>query len=176
MSQETNPIDHPKFVAEEYTTTRAMSNSFVLVDMGDAPDKLTPVRYDQFVAKLFSPDSRNMMLSHAAIGCVEEAGELAGVIKRIAHYRQTEETLHKEDGRTLRTHIIEELGDVRFYLQAVQMLFQITEQEVLQHNAYKLSKRYAGMVYSDKSAEDRADKPLGKVPGLDSGTDGKEFQ
>jgi len=139
-----------------YTTERAMSNSFVLADMGN---QLVPVRYDQFVARLFKAQSLELMLSHAAIGCVEEAGELAGVIKRIAIYGQTEETIHKEDGKTLRQHILEELGDARFYLQAVQNLFQFTEQEVLQHNGYKLSERYAGLVYSDKRAEERLDKP-----------------
>lgn len=140
---------------EPYTTERAMANSFILLD---SEEKLTPVRYDQFVARLFKADSRNMMLAHAAIGVVEESGELAGVIKRIAIYGQKEETTHKEDGKTLRHHLIEELGDVRFYLQAVQNLFQITEQEVLQHNGSKLSERYAGLVYTDIAAESRADK------------------
>ena len=144
---------------EEYTTDRAMSNSFVLVDMGQEENKLTPVRYDQFVARLFKAQSLELMISHAAIGCVEEAGELAGILKRIAIYGQKEETLHKEDGRSLRTHILEELGDARFYLQAIQNLFQFTEQEVLQHNGYKLSERYAGLVYSDEAAEKRLDKP-----------------
>lgn len=147
--------DEPSY-GHAFTTDRTASNSFVLVANGK---QLVPVRYDQLVARLFKAMSRELMLSHAAIGATEEAGELAGVIKRIAIYGQKEETLHKEDGRTLRTHIIEELGDVRFYLQAVQNLFQITEQEVLQHNGDKLSERYSGLIYSDAKAEARLDKP-----------------
>ena len=158
-----NQDDHAS--EAEYTTERAMSNSYILIERKET-DALVPVRYDQFVARLFKAQSRELMLSHAAIGCTEEAGELAGVIKRIAIYGQKEETLHKEDGRSLRVHLIEELGDARFYLQAVQNLFGITEQEVLQHNGYKLSERYAGLVYSDKAAEQRLDKP----------ETGKEFQ
>jgi len=165
--------DLEKNLTEEYTTERAMSNSYVLVDMGADKDKLTPVRYDQFVARLFKPMSRELMISHAAIGCTEEAGEVAGILKRIAIYGQKEETLHKEDGRTLRTHLIEELGDLRFYAQAVQNLFGITEQEVLQHNGYKLSERYSGLVYTDAKAEERKDKT---DKGPDNPTQGKELQ
>lgn len=106
------------------------------------------IRYDQFVLALFKPMSRERMVMHATIGVCGEAGELADAIKK-------EWVYGKEPDRAL---LIEELGDLRFYIQAVQNLYGISEVEILQENAFKLAKRYVGLKYSDKSAIERADK------------------
>ncbi len=135
----------------------ARANSFVLIHPEDVnPDNpdATPdmVRYDQFVLQLFKADTGPAMLNHAAMGVAGEAGELIDAIKK-----------HLVYGKPLdRANIIEELGDLRFYIQAMQNVLGITESEVLQANADKLSKRYRGLKYSDKAAIDRADKPAGE--------------
>jgi len=133
------------------------ANSFVLIYPEDwSPDNpdATPdmVRYDQFVLQLFKADTGPAMLNHAALGVAGEAGEMVDAIKK-----------HMIYGKSLdRENVIEELGDLRFYMQAVQNVLGITESEVLQANTNKLAKRYRGLKYSDKAAIDRADKPAGE--------------
>jgi len=106
------------------------------------------VRYDVFVALLFKQQHFDMMQMHAALGVCGEAGELADAIKKHVVY-----------GKELdRTNIVEELGDLRFYMQAVQNLYHISEIELLQHNAEKLATRYVNLNYSDMAAITRADK------------------
>lgn len=106
------------------------------------------VRYDSFVALLFKQQSLTLMHLHAALGVAGEAGELADAIKKEIIYGKP----------TDRSNIVEELGDLRFYIQAVQQLYGITEQEVLQQNANKLCVRYKSLRYSDGEAISRADK------------------
>lgn len=118
------------------------------------------IRYDQFVRQLFKADTMNQMVNHAALGVCGEAGELADCLKKHIHYNKPLD----------RKNLVEELGDLRFYIQAVQNLFGITEQEVLQANADKLATRYVGLKYSDTAAILRADK-AGEIPGA-----GKEPQ
>lgn len=120
---------------------------FVQVSTGSQPEPMI-VRYDQFVQLLFKQESEKDMAMHAALGVCGEAGELADAIKR--HY-----VYNKEPDRA---NIIEELGDLRFYMQAVMTHYGIAEQEVLQHNAVKLSARYEKLTYSDAAAQQRADK------------------
>jgi NTP pyrophosphatase (non-canonical NTP hydrolase) len=123
-----------------------ISLAFVVVPQEDGIGRM--VRYDLFVEKLFKEDTYEMMVNHAALGVCGEAGELVDALKKHIHYKKP---LDLEN-------VIEELGDLRFYIQAAMNLFGITEQELLQHNAMKLAKRYKDLTYSDKAAQDRADK------------------
>lgn len=151
-------------------TNGAISTNWVFVDRkvdGDnGADKVmtrVPVRYDEFVSKLFKKDPYpDMMIAHAALGVTGEAGELADVIKKHVCYGQHLTAIMKEDGKTLKEHIVEELGDLAFYMQAVQNLFGISDFELHQANADKLGKRYVGLVYTDKAAEERKDKEIEK--------------
>lgn len=133
------------------------ANSFVMIYPEgwnpDDPDGVLadPVRYDQFVRQLFKADTEPMMALHAALGCAGEAGELADAIKKEYIYNKPRD----------RTNIIEELGDLRFYMQAVMNHYGITESEILQANANKLGKRYKGLRYTDTAAITRADKEPG---------------
>lgn len=107
------------------------------------------IRYDEFVGRLFKKDFPEMMLMHAALGVCGEAGELGDAIKKHAIY-----------GKQLDLqNVIEELGDLRFYMQALMNELKISEQDVLQFNSVKLSQRYSGLQYSDEAAIARADKP-----------------
>ena len=131
----------------------------------DAHPQGIPVRYDEFVKKLFKYQSPSTMKLHAAVGLCEEAGELAGCIKKNAVYNKDLAESMKEDGKALKEHIVEEAGDVLFYLQACLLQYDLDFQDVLQYNAIKLSKRYKDQVYSDKAANARADKPQNGTEG-----------
>lgn len=119
----------------------SQSNSFVKI--GD-----DIIRYDQFVLQLFKADSSALMKMHAALGVCGEAGELGDAIKKEIVYGKTPDVIN----------IMEELGDLRFYIQSIQNLYNIPEQMLLQYNADKLAKRYTSLRYSDEEAIRRADK------------------
>jgi NTP pyrophosphatase (non-canonical NTP hydrolase) len=106
------------------------------------------IRYDHFVRQLFRADTEREMKWHAVTGVCSEAGELADAIKKELAYRKPID----------RENIVEELGDLRFYMRAVQNLYGISDQEVLQKNADKLSTRYKDLRYSDVAAVERTDK------------------
>jgi NTP pyrophosphatase (non-canonical NTP hydrolase) len=124
----------------------APTNSFVLTV--EETGFVKPVRYDLFVKRLLKVDTEVMMKLHCALGVAGEAGELADAVKKEVIYKKPLD----------RANIVEELGDLRFYIQGVQNLYDISEQEVLQSNANKLAKRYKDLTYSDKAAVDREDK------------------
>lgn len=106
------------------------------------------LRYDDFVSKLFKKDAACGDLMHAVIGICGEAGELADAIKKHVVYNKPLD----------HANVIEELGDLRFYMQALQNLLGISEQRILQHNFMKLAQRYEGLEYSDEAAQARKDK------------------
>jgi len=128
-------------------------NKFVLVPVGEPLHEgfqpvLQTVRYDQFVRQLLKADTEPMMALHAALGVAGEAGELADAIKREYIYGKPRN----------RENIVEELGDLIWYMQAVQNHYDIGDQEILQYNADKLAKRYASLTFSSEAAIARADK------------------
>lgn len=108
--------------------------------------------YAEFVKALFKREDFRHMADHARGGVCEEAGELSTAIKRHVVYNKAPD-IH---------NIIEELGDLRFFMQAVMGLYGISEQQVLQHNAAKLMVRYEQLEYSDQAAQNRADKAGGR--------------
>jgi len=87
-------------------------------------------------------------LLHMAVGIAGEGGELLDAVKKAAIYRKPID----------RENVIEELGDLEFYMEGLRQGLGITRQEVLEHNIAKLSKRYSSGTYSDKHAQERADK------------------
>ena len=110
------------------------------------------IPYPAFVALLFKQESFRHMVDHARGGVCEEAGELSTCLKR-----------HVVQGKPLdRANLVEELGDLRFFMQAVMNLFDVDEQIVLQANAEKLSARYKSLTYTQEAAWNRADKPTGE--------------
>jgi NTP pyrophosphatase (non-canonical NTP hydrolase) len=130
------------------------ANSFVAILVDGAAEQ---IRYDAFVALLFKQEARRHMIDHARGGVCEEAGELSSWIKKHVVYGLPLDHISKE-GKTLRYHIVEELGDLRFFIQAVMNQFYISEQELLQENANKLCVRYKQLRYSDEAARSREDK------------------
>ena len=86
-------------------------------------------------------------LLHAAIGIAGEAGELLDAVRK-----------HVFEGQPLdEDNVIEELGDLNFYLEAACQAIGVSREEIEQRNTAKLSKRYEGG-YSDQQAQERKDK------------------
>lgn len=87
-------------------------------------------------------------LLHMGVGVVGEAGELIDAVKKFVIYQKDLD----------RENVVEELGDLEFYMQGLRDELSITREETLQANADKLGKRYSGGTYSDLDAQTRADK------------------
>ena len=93
-----------------------------------------------------TPDRCHLL--HMAVGVSGEAGELLDAVKKATIY-----------GKPLdRENVIEELGDLEFYMEGLRQGLGITREETLQANVAKLGARYAAGKYSDKAAIARADK------------------
>lgn len=86
-------------------------------------------------------------LIHMAMGVSGEAGELLDAIKKHTMYRKPLDLCN----------VIEELGDLEFYMEGVRQALGITREQTLAANMKKLMVRYAEG-YSDKAAQARADK------------------
>jgi hypothetical protein len=99
----------------------------------DILDSLTPLRCH---------------LIHMSSKLCSEAGELMDAIGKWVYYNKTLD----------RENVIEELGDIEFYLEGLRQALYIDRVQTLTANHKKLSTRYPDLVYSDKSAIERADK------------------
>jgi len=85
---------------------------------------------------------------HMGIGICGEAGELIDAIKKAVVYRKPLDY----------NNVIEELGDLEFYMQGLRSLVGVTREATLEANVRKLEKRYPGYVYTNGRAQERADK------------------
>lgn len=107
------------------------------------------VPYELFVARLIkNMGSHKDNLAHAAIGISGEAGELLDAIKKHWAYNKPID----------RANVVEELGDLEFYMEALRAELNITRDETIDANKAKLVVRYASGKYSDQQAQERADK------------------
>ena len=131
-----------------YDPTLAEINKFPIYNPEvDQKDPLW-VTYEQFVTNLVKErGDRSMNLEHMVIGICGESGELADGIKKNSIY-----------GKPLdRANIVEELGDLEFYMAGLRQMLGISRYETLAGNVNKLQARYKGG-YSDAAAIERADK------------------
>lgn len=86
-------------------------------------------------------------LLHMAVGIAGEAGELLDAVKKHVIY-----------GKALDLdNVVEELGDLEFYIHGLRTPLMVTRAETLRKNMEKLTTRY-GAIYSDRAAQERADK------------------
>lgn len=105
--------------------------------------------YPVFVSQLFKEmDNPEQALAHAAIGLNTEAGEALDAVKK--HW------IYKQDLNVI--NLIEELGDLQFYVQALCNILCIDIEQLKYINMAKLSKRYPNLEYSDEHAKQRLDK------------------
>lgn len=87
-------------------------------------------------------------LLHMAVGISGEAGELLDAVKKHAIYQKSLDV----------TNVVEELGDLEFFMEGLRAALGISRDEVLAKNIYKLSARYLSGIYSNEQAQQRADK------------------
>jgi NTP pyrophosphatase (non-canonical NTP hydrolase) len=87
-------------------------------------------------------------LLHMAVGIAGEAGELLDAIKKHVIYNKEPDL----------KNIVEELGDLEFYMEGMRAKLGIHRDFILRQNMYKLEERYKGFKYTDQAAQDRADK------------------
>lgn len=90
--------------------------------------------YIQHVRRTEATANADMItrFEHGVIGIATEAGELMDILKRRKFY-----------GKALdRTHILEEIGDIAFYLAMVCDACEIDLVEALEKNVAKLKARY----------------------------------
>ena len=114
------------------------------------------VPYSLFVETLCKPGFQVLVdmkpadahLVHMAMGVAGEAGELLDAIKKAAIYRKPLD----------RENVLEECGDLLFYIQGVLNYYDMTLDQVIELNRLKLSQRYSEGKYSDQQAQTRADK------------------
>lgn len=106
-------------------------------------------KYEQFVnGKFKSMPSAKEDLLHAVMGIAGESGEVLDLIKKHYFYNKPLDM----------GAVVEELGDIEFYLQAMRMCLGLDRKDILIANMVKLSKRYGSGSYSDAQAQARADK------------------
>lgn len=126
------------------------SNFPIPVNIGTPAEKT--VTYAHFITRLAKPmGSEVENLLHGAVGVAGEAGELLDAVKKAWVYNKPLD----------RENVVEELGDICWYLQLIQNTLGITDEEIMSHNGRKLNKRYTDG-YSDAAAQARADKALGE--------------
>jgi len=124
------------------------------------PEQKAKVIYSDMVAAL-KKDPKDIIDSllpekadaiHMAIGIVGEAGELIDNIKKWTIYNKPLD----------RDNLIEELGDIEFFMEGLRQIFGITRDETLEANQVKLltgeNARYKMGKYTDAQAHARADK------------------
>ncbi len=109
---------------------------------------------------------RGADLLHGAVGVSGEAGELLDAVKKHVVYNKGLD----------RENIVEELGDMEFYMEMVRRNIGISREETLAANIKKLGKRYAAG-YSDAAAQARADKEIAtSIPAEQVPTMGQEAE
>lgn len=89
---------------------------------------------------------------HMAMGVSGEAGELIDAIKKYVMYNKVLD----------RENVVEELGDLEFYMEGLRQGLFITREETIEHNINKLhsgkNARYKEGKFSNEQANERQDK------------------
>ena len=119
-------------------------------------EKNAPPTHQEMVTALVKPGSdilakltpEAVNLWHLATGVSGEAGELLDAVKKFAIYNKPLDI----------ANVIEEMGDLEFYLEGVRQALGLSREAILHSNIQKLAVRYAGFKYSDQAAQTRADK------------------
>lgn len=117
---------------------------------------MTTITHSEMVSVLVKPGTdiissltpEKSELWHMATGVSGESGELLDAIKKHVIYNKPLDI----------ENVIEELGDLEFYMEGVRQNLGITREQTITQNIQKLSVRYHGLTYSDQKAQDRADK------------------
>jgi len=108
------------------------------------------VKPGQAILDTLTPEKIDLL--HMAVGVSGEAGEILDAVKKHVVYNKELDMVN----------MVEELGDIEFYLEGIRQNLQITREETLDANMKKLltseKARYKLGKYTDKQAQTRADK------------------
>lgn len=96
-------------------------------------------------------------LMHAGVGLGGEGAEFMDGAKKHWAYNKPLDA-HNDQGQTLFENLVEELGDLEYFMEAARTLLNVSRTYVLQQNCDKVNKRYPLGTYSDTAAQTRADK------------------
>lgn len=88
-----------------------------------------------------------MDLLHPTSKLCSEAGELMDAVGKLCYYQKELDI----------ENVVEELGDIEFYMERIRSVLGISRIQTLQHNIDKLNERYP-QGFSNKAAQERADK------------------
>lgn len=147
MQEDARKIDIPEAVLQD--VQEVSTNIFERQLSGSLP------YYPQFVDKLFAPmDTLADTFHHAGSGIAGEGGEILDITKKAWAYKKPIDAAVLE-------HLLEELGDMRFYYQAMLNMLGLSDEDIQSQNMRKLIIRYPGIKYSHDSAIARADKEPG---------------
>jgi len=80
-------------------------------------------------------------LMNGLLGLAGEAGECCDLAKK--HFYQ--------DGREIRNDLLDEVGDVMWYIAEIASAMGVTLEDIAQHNVDKLRKRYPQGFDADRS-------------------------
>ena len=100
--------------------------------------------------KLHLKNPEDFELLHMAVGIAGESIELLESIFK---------TFTADSDKDM-VNLVEELGDLEFFMEGFRKCLGIKRLDTLSANIDKLSKRYATGSYSNKQAQDRADKQV----------------
>lgn len=130
-------------------------------------NQVIPNPYAEMVAKLAKPGDdivrdltgERAHCWHMASCIMGEAGELFDAVKKPAIYGKGQYDIK---------NVIEELGDMEFYMEGLRQRLGITREQTLQANTEKLltgkDARYKSGIYSNEQALARADKETTMPP------------
>lgn len=116
----------------------------MFVDYADMVRKLNKPGQD--IIDSLTPEKAQLL--HMACGVAGEGGELLDAIKKHVIYGKPIDI----------ENVVEELGDLEFFMEGVRQLCKITREQTMGGNVTKLSERYATATYTDQAAILRADK------------------
>jgi len=104
---------------------------------------MNPVEYVENVLRSESPkfSNPNPRLLHSIMGCCTESGELMDILKKYIYYGKKIDKLA----------LIEEVGDVLWYLGIMVDELGVSFEEVMRLNICKLKKRYPEKFESDRA-------------------------
>lgn len=112
--------------------------------------------HEQMVSSLCKPgydilnelSPQKAFLIHMAMGLSGEAGEVLDTVKKHCIYNKDLDD----------SNLVEELGDLEFFMAGMRQCLGLTREDILQANIAKLSVRYAAGRYTNEQAQARADK------------------
>lgn len=120
----------------------------VIEELGDIEFFLEGLRQNLGIGRLEPKTLSAPEVSVAAARTVVAGGNVLDLVKRWTIYNKPIDV----------DLLVITILDLESSMDAVRGWFGLSRDETIEHNTAKLSKRYATLSYSDKQAQDRADK------------------